>query len=114
MRLLALLALVACTGGGTSSESPDLDDGICEGLESCGVGDYGWNFRCVDGEVRVDDLTEQFFCEPGSPEIVCRKNDPRLVVEATCPTGCNPDQSSHYAETLGEYQAFDRGSMCLP
>lgn len=109
--LIASLLLVACSSDGTES-GPDAALACPDQAVSCGVRDGGWNARCANGAVEVQDLTQTLYCAPGKTDVLCESPVHDWQVVLTCSNGCATDQPSYF-ETVDEYQRFAPASLCL-
>jgi hypothetical protein len=106
--LLVSTLMVLCSSCGERSTFPD----ICDSLEPCGVADNGFNLRCQDGTVELDDLTEQIYCDADGNEVAesCDADTGYSTVHE-CPGAC-ATADTVYAETPEELP--DYGSLCAP
>jgi hypothetical protein len=94
-----------------------LDPSLCPAppFEHCGVIDGGFDVWCEAGEVKVDDLTAQGYCEPNSSELVCTTGGHNVFTRHTCASGaCIQDATKHYFDYVGDYMNFDVTTLCAP
>ena len=113
--VLITLLLVGCAANEGSDPPAGPDPELCpaEPFVQCGYRDGGWDVYCDGGIIYERSFNGAMYCAPNSSEVVCETVDSTPHAKSQCASGCKNGEHT-YVETIGEYNAFDAATLCLP